>query len=132
MHGYNVPQPMPTGDGQLVSPEAQKHIRVLAAATNELPEVMRWMIADEQTIDGLCADLQNRIDFGTAKYKTPLKTHNGRDATIDGYQEVLDAIHYGTQDCMENPDIEAIEDVKALIAIATRMRRRLDSRQKAA
>ncbi|MHA2265261.1 MAG: cyclic-phosphate processing receiver domain-containing protein, partial [Candidatus Thorarchaeota archaeon] len=35
-------------------------------------------------------DMKARNKFGTAKYGTPLKTFNGRNALIDAYQECLD------------------------------------------
>lgn len=42
-------------------------------------------------------DMQARDQFGRAKYGTPLQAHNGRDALVDLYQELLDAVVYTRQ-----------------------------------
>ncbi len=39
-------------------------------------------------------DMQERDRSGRAKYGTPLQAHNGRDALVDAYQEVLDLAVY--------------------------------------
>jgi hypothetical protein len=114
--GYNAPQPTPAGDGELVSPKAQK--------------LVLWHGSHCDTTERavlICDDLQQRIDWGTNKYGTPLKTHNGRSAKVDGYQEVLDAIHYCQQDLMENNSDETYADLWGLVKIAFRMRARLDA-----
>ena len=46
-------------------------------------------------------DMQARDDFGKSKYNTRLKTHNGRDALVDAYQEALDLCVYLKQVIME-------------------------------
>lgn len=40
------------------------------------------------------ADLEERSRVGAAKYGTPLRAHNGRDALVDSYQEALDLVQY--------------------------------------
>lgn len=40
------------------------------------------------------ADLEERSRVGAAKYGTPLRSHNGRDALTDAYQEALDLTQY--------------------------------------
>jgi hypothetical protein len=40
------------------------------------------------------ADLRARIAKGTAEYGEPLRTHNGRDALQDAYEEALDLALY--------------------------------------
>lgn len=48
-----------------------------------------------RTILGLVlGDLITRSDAGLAKYGERLRANNGRDATIDLYQELLDAVMY--------------------------------------
>ncbi len=44
--------------------------------------------------DLVIADMKERDQIGTEKYGTPLQAHNGRDALIDTYQEVLDLCIY--------------------------------------
>ena len=40
------------------------------------------------------ADIEDRASLGCEKYGTYLQTFNGRDALIDLYQELLDAVQY--------------------------------------
>ena len=51
-------------------------------------------------------DIAARIAMGTAKYGTPLKTNNGRNALVDAYQEALDLCFYLKQAIMEDQDAE--------------------------
>ena len=44
--------------------------------------------------DLVIADMEERNRIGTEKYGTPLQSHNGRDALVDAYQEILDAAVY--------------------------------------
>src|SRR5690606_35640145 len=46
-------------------------------------------------------DLRARAEAGLAKYGTYLRTHNGRDALIDAYQDALDLCMYLKQAIME-------------------------------
>lgn len=46
-------------------------------------------------------DMLARDEVGRAKYGTPLQTHNGRDALVDLYQELLDACVYLRQEIEE-------------------------------
>ncbi len=39
-------------------------------------------------------DLKDRRNAGIARYGTPLRAHNGRNALIDAYQEALDLCVY--------------------------------------
>jgi hypothetical protein len=47
------------------------------------------------------ADLEFRREMGILKYGGELKTHNGRDALIDAYQEALDLALYLKQAILE-------------------------------
>lgn len=47
------------------------------------------------------ADLVVREAFGRAKYGTPLRAHNGRDALQDAYEEALDLCCYLKQALVE-------------------------------
>ena len=46
-------------------------------------------------------DMEDRRQTGIKKYGTPLQAHNGRDALIDLYQELLDAVVYTRQLILE-------------------------------
>lgn len=48
-------------------------------------------------IHKLMMDLVARRDMGVKKYGTELRTHNGRDALMDAYQESLDLCAYLAQ-----------------------------------
>jgi hypothetical protein len=50
---------------------------------------------------GVMKDLTDRAESGRKKYGTLLKTNNGRDALMDLYQELLDAVMYIKQKLME-------------------------------
>ena len=39
-------------------------------------------------------DLEERLVFGMRKYGQPLQAHNGRNALLDGYEEILDLAVY--------------------------------------
>ena len=43
------------------------------------------------------ADMQQRDQVGREQYGTPLQPHNGRDALVDLYQELLDSVVYCRQ-----------------------------------
>lgn len=49
----------------------------------------------------LRADIDERDRVGRAKYGVPLQPFNGRDADVDLYQELLDAVVYCTQALQE-------------------------------
>lgn len=49
----------------------------------------------------LLADYEARIEMGAKKYGERLTTHNGRNALLDLYQELLDAAGYATQEIDE-------------------------------
>lgn len=75
----NAPQPPPTaGEGDPVWP------MVFNSTALVIP-------------DWLKADMRERHDIGVKKYGTALRVWNGRDATIDAYQEALDLIVYVRQ-----------------------------------
>jgi len=47
------------------------------------------------------ADIEQRIQFGVARYGTELQAHNGRDALRDAYEECLDQAMYLKQMLVE-------------------------------
>lgn len=49
-------------------------------------------------------DLENQAEKGLQYYGTVLKTHNGRDALQDAYEEALDLAMYLAQAIMERDD----------------------------
>jgi len=49
-------------------------------------------------------DIDARVERGARKYGTPLRTHNGRDALWDAYQEALDLVFYLRQAILERDE----------------------------
>lgn len=60
-------------------------------------------------------DMRERDNLGRARYNTPLRTRNGRDALVDAYQEALDLSVYLRQEIEERVSIEQICEHLALI-----------------
>ncbi len=58
----------------------------------------------EPVVPKIIADLEERQEMGRDKYGTVLRTHNGRDALTDAYQEVLDLACYFRQLIMEREE----------------------------
>jgi hypothetical protein len=71
------------------SPSAYKSLVMpeLPPVKNENPAVWPLVIAD----------IKSRDKFGLKKYGTQLQGFNGRDALVDMYQELLDAVVYCRQ-----------------------------------
>lgn len=97
-------QPMPTGDGIDVAQEAADDLRAMG-----LPEIAE--------------DIEARIRLGERKYGTRLKSHNGRDAMLDLYQEVLDGINYSKQLVIEGRDDDTF--FRCLVDLAAVVRSKL-------
>lgn len=55
-------------------------------------------------LHAVIADLEERAEVSKEHYGTYLKTHNGRDALWDAYQEALDLCMYLRQEIMERED----------------------------
>ena len=47
------------------------------------------------------SDLLARMELGVERYGTPLQPNNGRDALLDMYEELLDAVVYLKQYLLE-------------------------------
>lgn len=102
-------QPAPTGNGETV------HIKVLERLSER-----EWSL--------LADDIRERAEMGKANYGTYLKTHNGREALVDLYQELLDAIAYATQvdiECNGNDDTVNSEMVWIIKYLACEVKERL-------
>ncbi len=58
----------------------------------------------ESVTDAVIRDLRERREMGKAKYGTELRSHNGRSALLDAYQEALDLCLYLRQALIEGED----------------------------
>jgi len=71
------------------------------------PEVIEFAHATwsgrAPALSRLLRDMSERDQVGRARYGTPLQPHNGRDALVDLYQELLDAGAYAGQGLLEHP-----------------------------
>ena len=74
MTNYSIPQPDP-----IPTDHRSVHDLLIRALGDDSP---------------LIPHIQDRKAFGLKKYGTPLQVGNGRDARIDGFQEILDGIIY--------------------------------------
>jgi hypothetical protein len=99
-------QPMPTGNGIDVAVEVAKDLRAVG-------------------LDNIAEDTEARIRLGEQKYGTRLKAHNGRDAMLDLYQEVLDGCNYAKQLVVENKDNGDL--FNQLVTLAITVKARLDN-----
>ena len=97
---------MPTGNGVDVAVEVAKKLRVLG-------------------LENIAEDTEARIRLGEKKYGTRLKAHNGRDAMLDLYQEVLDGLNYSEQLVVENKDNGGL--FNTLVALAVIIKGKLDN-----
>lgn len=113
-----TPEPSPTEGGEEVLPVVER--------------VLDYMIGRGPIQSLVQYDLRVRSDMGVRKYGTTLKTHNGRSAMMDAYQEVLDAIMYSMQAGMEAESQSdytwRLELVHELGDVARRMRKELYGR----
>lgn len=87
MNSAAIEQPAPSAGREKVLPAA---IRYVTNMGNE----------------DMVADLEARAEMGYGRYGTYLRTHNGRDALMDCYQELLDGLMYIQQAMMELPPDE--------------------------
>lgn len=91
-------QTAPTGDGPAVMDfVAEKMDMMIRTRCVDPAEIM----SNPDGLSRLLSDLILRKEMGTKKYGTPLRAHNGRQAIVDLYQEIQDAIMYSGQGRME-------------------------------
>lgn len=57
--------------------------------------------------DLVIADIEERKRLGIERYGVALQPHNGRDALVDHYQELLDGVKYIRQEIEERKDYRA-------------------------
>lgn len=63
----------------------------------------RWSgSGDIKELREVIKDMTDRDNIGRERYGTPLQPHNGRDALVDCYQELLDGAVYLRQAIEEN------------------------------
>lgn len=92
-------QALPTGDGLVVLEYVNERM-ALAIKFAEIPQALPPLSRPEN-LRFLHRDLQQRSETGAKKYDTPLRVNNGRNVTLDLYQEVCDAIMYAAQAHLE-------------------------------
>ena len=68
-------------------------------------------------ITRIVEDLAARAAVGEAKYGTMLMAHNGRDAAMDAYQELLDAAMYVRQLIIELPTRVSVFETNMVINV---------------
>jgi hypothetical protein len=97
IHDAAKPEPKPMGDGVDVGAKVSEYLR-------------------ERRLFQMAGDLESRLTFGEKKYGTRLKSHNGRNALMDAYQELLDFLNYSMQGHIEGREgcLEVFQDAVRL------------------
>ena len=85
-------EPAPTGEGAVILDFAVRRA-ALKARVSKGQGYPKTAEALETVSEALTA----RAEMGKAKYGTYLRANNGRNALVDEYQEVLDALMYAEQ-----------------------------------
>jgi hypothetical protein len=74
----------------------------------------------EDVASAVIADINNRIDHGEMKYGKRLATFNGRDALLDLYEELLDAVVYAKQELLERAQTKQPKNARKSTKQSTR------------
>ena len=80
---------------------------------------------DPQLVYQVAEDLVARAEVGRERYGTYLEAHNGRDATMDAYQEALDLLMYLEQIRIEahgDPQIADYMSITLMVTLGLRAR----------
>lgn len=112
-----VHEPPPTGDGKIVLDYVNEKIRLMYEIA-VMPTALGSLIP-AKGLQLLGDDLRQRAEMGHQKYGTYLRINNGRNATVDLYQEVCDSIMYASQARMEGKP--AGQFVELFINIASQL-----------
>lgn len=99
----------------------QQPAPVLTSESREVLPVAHAMCVAAGHIN-ITPDLESRIEQGVRTYGVPLHSHNGRDNDVDGYQERLDAVIYGTAAAIEG---------RGSLAVRTQRRKALEAQMHA-
>ena len=94
-------QAAPTGAGDVVLDKVLLVIDRMLVAANSGHEWASGSVLHSDELRRVRKALIDRAEFGEKKYGTKLRMLNGRDATYDLWQELLDAIMYAMQARME-------------------------------
>lgn len=101
-----------------------------------LPEALDYVIEGSEEGDiiaeTVAADLRYRAELGRRKYGTYLTTNNGRDALIDLYEELIDALVYATQYNMQERSDASAEIAGELVVTVYAIAEEVLSRNKQA
>jgi hypothetical protein len=73
--------------------------------------------------DAIVRGIEARRELGVRKYGTALQTFNGRDATVEAWEEAIDLLTYTHQIEMEDGDTGSLIDIALEILARLTMRR---------
>lgn len=91
------PSPVDTDASVEVAPIAWQMVDDIITRASTDPLHPAYLVASSVAVDGAKRLLRARYLQGLAKYGTPLRTHNGRNAIADALQEACDGILYMAQ-----------------------------------
>ncbi len=117
-------QEAPTGAGDVVLDAVLPVLDRMLVAASSGHEWATGSVLHSDELRQVRAALLERAEFGEKKYGTKLRVLNGRDATYDLYQELLDAIMYAMQARMEGKPGGHL--VEILIGLAAQVAGRFD------
>jgi len=103
-----VDEPMPTSGKDLVLDEVLKHPSITSNIRN---------------------DLEDRAQKGLSEYGTYLQSYNGRNATMDAYQESLDLLMYMKQMEMEEKTETLTGGCQLVLNIILQLKDLVDERE---
>lgn len=120
-----TPEPPPTGDDAIVMNYVAEKLDSMVRLAS-LPTALPPLTKAEHIL-ALLSDLAKRAEFGKAKYGTYLRIYNGRDCSVDLYQELQDAVMYAGQAHLERkPGGELFE---LLVQLASNLAGALNARR---
>jgi hypothetical protein len=113
-------EPAPTGQGRVVLTEYVIPKLDIMHELASLPQALGPLLKPT-ALAFLRQDLLERAEAGKAKYGTYLRDNNGRDARMDLYQEICDAIMYAAQMRMEGSKSVGEGFVELLINLGSQL-----------
>lgn len=89
LKGVDEHQPAPrTNSSPAIQDLVITDLRNMSVSLDREPHI------DDDAYGRVIADIEARKEIGLQRYGTLLQAHNGRDALLDAYQEVLDLCQY--------------------------------------
>ena len=128
-------QQLPTGEGQDVATAVlayihkQVNFHAAKSAIREAGEGSSIGSDVAKILTFVGDDIEARVRSGERKYGVRLRAHNGRNALLDLYQEILDGVNYAQQIALEG-NMQIGQLMISLVDTAVVIRRALAEQEK--